>query len=95
MAALNKELYGFLIDAELEHYYSALKNELKISSLAHLKYVRDEDLINVGMTKPEMRRFKKYYKKEIPQGTIGKIKKVSYRIINRLVMFLTFPFLRQ
>ncbi|XP_014791375.1 activated Cdc42 kinase-like isoform X1 [Octopus bimaculoides] len=89
MAALNKELYGFLIDAELEHYYSALKNELKISSLAHLKYVRDEDLINVGMTKPEMRRFKKYYKKEIPQGTIGKIKKnLSSGISNTMTAIL-------
>ncbi|GAB1605928.1 activated Cdc42 kinase-like isoform X3 [Argonauta hians] len=75
MAAVNKELQGFLIDAELEHYYNALKNDLKVSSVAHLKYVRDEDLVNVGMTKPEVRRFRKYYKKEIPHGTIGKIKK--------------------
>lgn len=77
MAAMNKELHNFLVEAELEHYYSALKNELKISVLAHLKYVKDEDLMNVGMTKPEIRRLKKYYRKEMPQGAIGKIKKVS------------------
>lgn len=89
MAAMNKELHNFLVEAELEHYYSALKNELKISVLAHLKYVKDEDLMNVGMTKPEIRRLKKYYRKEMPQGAIGKIKKnLSSGITNTMTAIL-------
>lgn len=93
MAAMNKELHNFLVEAELEHYYSALKNELKISALAHLKYVKDEDLMNVGMTKPEMRRLKKYYKKEVPHGTIGKIKKnLSSGISNTMTVHYTLIF---
>lgn len=40
------------------------------------QYVKEEDLEGIGMTKPEMRRLKKFYKKEHPQGTFGKLKKV-------------------
>jgi hypothetical protein len=39
--------------------------------------VKEEDLEGIGMTRPEMRRLKKFYKKEHPQGTFGKLKKVS------------------
>ncbi|KAL5015114.1 hypothetical protein ScPMuIL_009384 [Solemya velum] len=70
-----RELRDFLIEAELDHYYNALKNELKISNIHQLKYVEEEDLYNIGMAKPEMRRLKKFYRKEYPQGTFGKLKK--------------------
>jgi len=70
-----KELREFLLDAELEHYYSAFKNELKIATVPQIKYVAEEDLVSVGMTKPEMRRLKKFYKKECPQGKLEKFKK--------------------
>ena len=41
------------------------------------QYVKEEDLEGIGMTRPEMRRLKKFYKKEHPQGTFGKLKRVS------------------
>ena len=72
-----RDLHDFLIEAELEHYYNAFKNELKIASVPQLKYVAEEDLVDVGMTKPEMRRLRKFYKKECPQGKLEKFKRVS------------------
>ncbi|XP_064610478.1 ack-related non-receptor tyrosine kinase-like isoform X1 [Liolophura sinensis] len=76
--ASSRELYNFLLEAELQHYHNALRNELKITSSHQLKYVKEEDLIGIGMSKPEMRRLKKYYKKEYPQG----IEKI-YRAIKK------------
>ena len=76
-----RELRDFLIEAELDHYYSAFKNELKIATVPQIKYLEEEDLINIGMTKPEMRRLKKFYKKECPQGKLEKFKRVSFKKI--------------
>ena len=73
-----RDLRDFLLEAELEHYYSAFKNELKIASVPQIKYLEEEDLVNIGMTKPEMRRLKKFYKKECPQGKLEKFKRVSF-----------------
>ena len=71
-----KDLYEFLCEAELQHYYDSFKNDLKVTNLNQMKYVEEEDLVDMGMTKPEIRRLKKYYKKECPQGTFGKLRKV-------------------
>ncbi|XP_078337670.1 uncharacterized protein LOC111136017 isoform X6 [Crassostrea virginica] len=70
-----RDLHDFLEEAELLHYYSALCNQLRISTVPQLKYVEEEDLAGIGMSKPEMRRLKKLYKKECPHGALGKIKK--------------------
>ena len=78
-----RELRDFLIEAELDHYYSAFRNELKIATIPQLKYVDEEDLVNIGMTKPEMRRLKKYYKKECPQGKLEKFKRVSTQYMSQ------------
>ena len=78
-----RELRDFLIEAELDHYYSAFRNELKIATIPQLKYVDEEDLVNIGMTKPEMRRLKKFYKKECPQGKLEKFKRVSTQYISQ------------
>lgn len=96
-------LYEFLIEAELQQYYSGLKNDLKVSELkfslwlyvkfhvaiiilflfcfkvqhvAHLKYVAEQDLHQLGMSKPEVRRLKKYFLKHFPQNYFTKFKKV-------------------
>ncbi|KAK2159483.1 hypothetical protein LSH36_152g04039 [Paralvinella palmiformis] len=71
-----KDLYEFLCEAELQHYYDSFKNDLKVTNLNQMKYVEEEDLVDMGMTKPEVRRLKKYYKKECPQGTFGKLRKI-------------------
>ena len=46
------------------------------------QYVKEEDLEGIGMTRPEMRRLKKFYKKEHPQGTFGKLKKVPMHLFH-------------
>ncbi|RWS30640.1 tyrosine-protein kinase PR2-like protein [Leptotrombidium deliense] len=69
-------LYEFLLEAELLHYYDLLKNSLKIATVSQLKYVEEEDLLSVGMTKPEQRRLRKYFQKYFPQTYLKKIKKM-------------------
>nr|XP_022342287.1 tyrosine-protein kinase PR2-like isoform X4 [Crassostrea virginica] len=77
-----RDLHDFLEEAELLHYYSALCNQLRISTVPQLKYVEEEDLAGIGMSKPEMRRLKKLYKKECPHGALGKIKKDTLALVN-------------
>ncbi|XP_055938737.1 activated Cdc42 kinase-like isoform X1 [Argiope bruennichi] len=78
MAVVGKgpTLYDFLLEAELSHYFSPLKNDLKVTSVAQLKYVEEDDLLQMGMTKPEMRRLRKYFQKYCPQTYLRKIKKM-------------------
>uniref|UniRef100_W4VRT2 non-specific protein-tyrosine kinase n=1 Tax=Corethrella appendiculata TaxID=1370023 RepID=W4VRT2_9DIPT len=71
------DLYEFLVESELQHYYNSLKNDLKITTIAHLKYATDEDLRQVcGLTRPEIRRLRKYYEKYYPHGYLNKIKRL-------------------
>ena len=77
MSSPVKDLYEFLVAAELQQYYNSFRSDLKVTTIPQLKYVDDEDLIEMGMSKPEIRRLKKFFKKECPQGALGKIKRVS------------------
>jgi len=70
------DLREFLLSAELDSYYSQLRDELKVASVAQIKYVDDEDLVGIGMTKPEIRRLRQFHKKAYPQGAFSKFKKV-------------------
>ena len=72
-----KDLYEFLVEAELQHYFQSLKDDLKVTKVSMLKYVAEEDMLDMGMTKPEIRRLNKFYRKEFPQGAFGKIRKVG------------------
>jgi activated CDC42 kinase 1 len=47
-----------------------------VQNTAQLKYVTEEDLCGIGMTKPEMRRLKKYFQKHFPQNYLSKFKKM-------------------
>ena len=90
--ALGKDLYEFLVEAELAHYYQAFRTDLKVTSVPQIKYVEDEDLTEVGMSRPEVRRLKKFFRKECPQGAFGKIKKVhillsTKEVFGSLVLF--------
>ncbi|XP_068084368.1 activated Cdc42 kinase-like [Anabrus simplex] len=69
-------LYEFLIEAELQQYYAGIKNDLKVQNVPQLKYVTEEDLHQIGMSKPEMRRMKKYFQKHFPQNYLSKFKKM-------------------
>lgn len=49
---------------------------MKISLVSHLKYATDEDLKQIGLSKPEIRRLRKYYEKVYPHGYLSKIKRL-------------------
>ena len=51
MGTQTRELRDFLLEAELDHYYNAFKNELKIASVPQIKYVAEEDLTSIGESK--------------------------------------------
>ncbi|XP_050098482.1 activated Cdc42 kinase-like [Anopheles aquasalis] len=71
------DLYEFLAEAELQQYYNSLKNELKITNVTHLKYATDEDLRQVsGLSRPEIRRLRKFYEKYYPHGYLNKIRRL-------------------
>lgn len=55
---------------------SVFRSDLKVQSAAQLKYVTDEDLVQLGMSKPEQRRLKKFYNKHFPQNYLSKFKKL-------------------
>ncbi|XP_014250806.1 tyrosine-protein kinase PR2 isoform X2 [Cimex lectularius] len=76
MTSRGPGLYEFLIEAELQQYFTAFKNDLKVQNVAQLKYVSEEDLAQLGMSKPEMRRLKKYFQKHFPQNYLSKFKKM-------------------
>ena len=63
---------------------------LQVANVAQLKYVEDEDLVDLGMTKPEMRRLKKYFRRECPQGRLSKLKKVGVQILDPLPQIISF-----
>ncbi|XP_043288858.1 activated Cdc42 kinase-like isoform X5 [Venturia canescens] len=69
-------LYEFLMEAELQQYYPGIRRDLKVQNTAQLKYVTEEDLNAIGMSKPEMRRLKKYFQKHFPQNYLSKFKKM-------------------
>ncbi|KAJ8669292.1 hypothetical protein QAD02_000551 [Eretmocerus hayati] len=64
------------MEAELQQYYSGIRGDLKVQNAGQLKYVTEEDLAGIGMTKPEMRRLKKYFQKHFPQNYLSKFKKM-------------------
>lgn len=64
---------------------------MKVSKLSQLKFVALEDLAQIGLSKPEQRRYKKIYSKYFPNAYISMLKKllhvnkkpeqVSYRFV--------------
>jgi len=74
------QLLGELLaTANLQGYLDVLIHQLKVHSTAQLKYVKDDDLLEVGMTKPEVQRLMKLYRKQAAQsGTFSKLKKVCF-----------------
>lgn len=41
-----------------------------------MKFTIEADLIDIGMSKPEMRRLRKYYEKHFPNNYLSKFKKL-------------------
>ena len=51
-----------------------------MNNVQQLKYATDEDFIQVGLSKPEVRRLRKIFHKHCPQNYLYKFKNVSYII---------------
>lgn len=68
-------LFEFLEEAELQQYYNSFKNILQVQNVQQLKYVVEDDLFNIGMSKPEARRLRTYFYKACPQNYASKLKK--------------------
>ncbi|XP_073952023.1 activated Cdc42 kinase-like isoform X2 [Choristoneura fumiferana] len=72
----HENLKDFLEEAELQQYYELFRDILKVAKVSQLKFVVTEDLIQIGLSKPEQRRYKKVYSKYFPNPYISKIKKL-------------------
>lgn len=55
---------------------SVSRKDLKILKTSQLKYVTDEDLTLLGMSRPEQRRLKKFFTKYYPQNYLSRIKRL-------------------
>jgi hypothetical protein len=71
----HQQLREFLTDAGLPQHFDALVNDLKVHSIAQLKYVHKEDLVDVGLTKSDAQRLLKHCQKS-RHGALSKFKKV-------------------
>lgn len=88
MAVQTKDLLEFLADCELKHYHNDFVTKLKVNTVPQLKYVVDDDLNGLGMSKPEIRRLRHSFKKECPKGALVKIKKVGLLFVCLLIYLI-------
>lgn len=73
-----KDLCEFLEAAELQQYLTSFQDKLKVTTIDQIKYVDDEDLAGIGMSKPEIRRLRQFFVKERPQSALDKLRKVGF-----------------
>ena len=69
-------LFELLEEADLPQYYHGLRNVLRVYHVPQLKYVVNEDLYSIGMSRPEARRLKVCFQKYNPQTYTSKLKKL-------------------
>jgi hypothetical protein len=60
-------LLDLLSEIELDQFYTAIKDELQISRLAHFDYVHADDLAKIGLSKPRIRQLLDHVKKKKTQ----------------------------
>lgn len=70
------QLYDFLVEAELQQYYTSLTTKLSVINVSDVKHAEDEELAGIGMTRPEIRRLKKFLKKYCQPKALNKLKRV-------------------
>lgn len=68
-------LFDLLAEAELTTYNAVMKSKLKLRHAEHLKFVTEDDLNDIGMSKPEQRRLWKSFHRHFPVSLVGKLKK--------------------
>jgi activated CDC42 kinase 1 len=69
-------LFELLQEADLSHYYNELRNSLRVCHVQQLKYVNDDDLCSIGMSKVETQRLKNLHTKYCPPNYVSKLKKL-------------------
>ena len=69
-------LFEFLQDAGLHQHFASIRDVLHVYQVNQLKYVTAEDLLNIGMSKPETRRLKTFYQKQSRNRYTNKIKQL-------------------
>ncbi|XP_075990467.1 activated Cdc42 kinase-like isoform X3 [Anticarsia gemmatalis] len=80
MGKYRQNLNDFLDEAELQQYSDLFRDILKITKVSQLKFVVSDDLEQIGLSKPEQRRYKKVFNKYFPNPYIYKLRKLlSYR----------------
>lgn len=63
----------------------------QVQNVGQLKFVTDEDLTALGMSRPEIRRLKKFFQKYHPQTYLSKFKKVSDALtLTTFIIYLFF-----
>lgn len=78
MMSQSTELSRLLSEARLEGYRENLENDLKVSSIAQLRQLRNySELAQIGMKKEEIERLRRLLK----GNTMSKLKKVIAAII--------------
>lgn len=61
---------------EMLIFHVCFRDILKVTKVSQLKFVLTEDLVQIGLSRPEQRRYKKIYSKYFPNPYISKIRKM-------------------
>ena len=60
----------------LLQFYNELRNSLRVCHVQQLKYVNEDDLCSIGMTKNEAQRLKTFHNRYCPPNYVTKLKKL-------------------
>ena len=74
-------LFEFLQEAGLHQHFASIRDVLHVYQVNQLKYVTAEDLLHIGMSKPETRRLKTFYQKQSRNKYTNKIKQLLQKPI--------------
>lgn len=70
-------LYDFLVEARLDQFFERMQKSLKLNSVSELKFVKDDDLQELGFSKTEQRRLRKQFSKYFSHVYLKKFKQVN------------------
>lgn len=66
--------HGVFYDRNYTFFFLSI---FQVTTVPQVKFATDDDLYQIGMTRPEIRRLKKYFQKYYPQNYFSKFKKVN------------------
>ena len=77
------DIFSLSLKSQHQLHYS----HLKVNNVHQLKYATDEDFLQVGLSRPEVRRLRKIFHKHCPQNYLYKFKNVSIQLENKVMLF--------